>query len=217
LPRFSFAPKNNRQSTLFKETAAVATDAAMKSHSQSSIERSDGVVLTTQRMMLRAVGEVDILPLYEKIFSVPEVMAWVFGGAALSLAESESFVRANFNFKGGPIGLCALIEKARGEIIGFAGLNPCRVLSGDDLEFGFVLAREAWGRGLATEIGRAQLAFGFEQLGRLRLLALASAENAASVGVLEKLGMRHHSDVTPSGRSLRRIYCIDADEWRRQT
>jgi [ribosomal protein S5]-alanine N-acetyltransferase len=89
-------------------------------------------------------------------------------------------------------------------------------LSGDDLEFGFVLAREAWGRGLATEIGRAQLAFGFKQLRRARPLALASRQNAASIRTLEKLGLRHHSDAMPSGRSLRRIYCIDADEWRRQ-
>jgi [ribosomal protein S5]-alanine N-acetyltransferase len=191
-------------------------DAAMNSDSQSSIGPSDGVVLTTRRLTLRAVGEADILQLHEKIFSVPEVMAWAFAGAALSPAESESFVRANFNFKGEPIGLCALVETASGEIIGFAGLNPCHVLSGDDLEFGFVLAREAWGRGLATEIGRAQLAFGFEQLGRARLLGLASAENAASIVVLKKLGMRHHADVTPSGRSSRRLYCIGADEWRRQ-
>jgi RimJ/RimL family protein N-acetyltransferase len=167
-------------------------------------------------MILRAVSEADILPLHEKILSVPEVMAWVFAGAALSLAESESFVRANFNFEGKPIGLCALVEKASGEIVGFAGLNPCPVLSGDDLEFGFVLAREAWGRGLATEIGRAQLAFGFKQLRCARLLALASRQNPASIRTLEKLGLHHYSDAMPSGRSLRRIYRIDADEWHRQ-
>src|ERR1700743_1875766 len=116
----------------------------MSSDSRSSSGRSDGVVLATQRMTLRAVIEADILRLHEKIFSVPEVMRWVFAGATLSLAESESFIRANFNFTGEPIGLCALVEKASGAIIGFAGLNPCHVLSDDDLEFGFVLAREAW-------------------------------------------------------------------------
>jgi RimJ/RimL family protein N-acetyltransferase len=165
-------------------------------------------------MVLRAVCEADISQLYRKIFSVPEVMEWVFAGTTLSLVESESFIRANFNFKAAPIGLCALADKASGEVIGFAGLNPCRILSEDDLEIGFVLAREAWGRGLATEIGRAQLAFGFGRLGRSRLLALASAENAASIRTLEKLGTRYHSDVMPSGRSLRRVYCISANEWR---
>jgi RimJ/RimL family protein N-acetyltransferase len=110
--------------------------------------------------------------------------------------------------------LGVLADKTSGEVIGFAGLNPCEVLSEDDLEIGFVLAREAWGRGLATEIGQAQLAFGFGRLGRARLLALASAQNAASLGTLEKLGMHYHTAVTPSGRSPRRVYCIGADEWR---
>jgi RimJ/RimL family protein N-acetyltransferase len=174
---------------------------------------NDGVVLTTPRMVLRAVGEADISRLHQKIFGVPEVMNWVFAGTVLSSAESESFIRANFNFEAAPVGLCALADRTTDEVIGFAGLNPCRVLSDDDLEFGFVLAREVWGRGLATEIGTAQLALGFERLGRPRMLALASAENAASISTLEKLGMRHHSDVMPPGRSLRRVYCIGAGDW----
>ena len=109
-----------------------------------------------------------------------------------------------------------LADKASGEVIGFAGLNPCQVLADDDLEIGFVLSRKVWGRGLATEIGQAQLAFGFEQLERSRLLALASAQNAASTGTLQKLGMHYHSDVAPSGRSLRRVYYIGANEWRQR-
>jgi RimJ/RimL family protein N-acetyltransferase len=185
----------------------------MSPDSQPSSAVNDGIVLTTPRMVLRAVGEADIPRLYQKILSVPEVMNWVFAGAVLSRAESESFIRENFNFKAAPTGLCVLADKTSGEVVGFAGLNPCQVLSADDLEFGFVLARKAWGRGLATEIGLAQIAFGFEQLGRARLLALASAQNAASLGTLEKLGMHYHSDVTPPGRSPRRVYCIGADEW----
>jgi len=171
------------------------------------------VILTTPRLILRAVVEADISPLYQKIFGVPEVMSWVFAGKALSRAETERFIRANFNPEATPIGLFVLADRASGEVVGFAGLNPCQVLADDDLEFGFVLAREAWGRGLATEIGQAQLAFGFERLGRSRLLALASAENAASIRALQKLGMRHHSDVTSSGRSPRRVYCLGAGEW----
>jgi [ribosomal protein S5]-alanine N-acetyltransferase len=140
-------------------------------------------------MVLRAGRESDIPRLYEKIFSVSEVMSRVFAGTVLSLDETESFVHANFNFRGASIGLCALVDKTGGDVIGFAGLNPCQALSDDDLEIGFVLASEVWGRGPATEIGQAQLALGFEQLGRARLLALASAENAASISTLEKLGM----------------------------
>jgi hypothetical protein len=54
---------------LLQENRRYRYDAPMNSNSQSSSGRSDGVVLTTQRMMLRAVSEADILPLHEKIFS----------------------------------------------------------------------------------------------------------------------------------------------------
>lgn len=173
-------------------------------------------MLTTPRMVLRATVEADILQLYRKIFSVREVMDWVFAGEILSLAQTEQFIRANFNFEAAPTGLCALADKASGEVIGFAGLIPCPVLANDDLELGFVLPRQAWGKGLATEIGLAQLAFGFDRLARPRLLALASEQNVASIRTLEKLGMHHHSDVTPHGRSLRRVYCMRADQSRRR-
>jgi ribosomal-protein-alanine N-acetyltransferase len=186
----------------------------MSSYSQSSPALGDGIVLTTPRMVLRATVEADIPQLYQKIFGVPEVMQWVFAGAALSITRAESFIRANFNFQAASTGLCVLADKTSGEVIGFAGLAPSQVLAADDLEFGFVLAREAWGKGLATEIGLAQIDFGFQQLGRARLLALASASNLASIRTLEKLRMRYHSDVTPPGRSARRVYCIDLEQWR---
>jgi ribosomal-protein-alanine N-acetyltransferase len=170
-------------------------------------------VFRTPRMVLRTAAEADIPQLHQKIFGVPEVMKWVFAGSALSIARSESFIRANFNFEAASTGLCVLTENARGEIIGFAGLTPSQVLAADDLEFGFVLAREAWGKCFATEIGLAQIDFGFRQLKRTRLLALASASNVASIRTLEKLRMRYHSNATPPGRSARRIYCIELEQW----
>jgi ribosomal-protein-alanine N-acetyltransferase len=183
----------------------------MNSYPKSLQVPSDGIVLRTRRMVLRATVEADIFQLHQKIFGVPEVMKWVFAGSALSCASSESFVRANFNFEAAPTGLCVLADKVSGEVIGFAGLSPSQVLSADDLEFGFVLAKEVWGKGLATEIGLAQIAFGLEHLGRTRLLALASPKNVASIKTLKKLGMRYHSDVRPPGRSARQVYFTGFD------
>ena len=92
---------------------------------------------------------------------------------------------------------------------------PWRMMISNSASF-WRVTRDAWGRGLATEIGRAQIALGFEQLGCSRMLALVFAQNAASIRTLEKLGMRYHSAVTPSGRSLRRVYVVGAEDWRRQ-
>lgn len=167
---------------------------------------SEPAILTTPRLRLRATREDDIPALHARVLGDPAVMRHAFGGAAMAHGEAEAFVRAQFNFSNEAIGLSTLVEAAGGEVIGFAGLNRCDVLGADDLEIGFVLARRAWGRGFASEIGAAQLALGFGRLKRARLLALAAPDNAASIRVLEKLGMAPVADVESPGRGARRVF-----------
>lgn len=57
-------------------------------------------------------------------------------------------------------------------------------------ELGYAFAPAAWGRGMATEAGHACLRYGFERLGWETIGAGAQRENAASLRVMEKLGMR---------------------------
>ncbi len=68
------------------------------------------------------------------------------------------------------------------------GSVACRV-QGHAVEMGFVLSRDHWGRGYATEAARAVLewAASFESV--YRIWATCDAENAASARVLEKIGM----------------------------
>ena len=167
-------------------------------------------LIATPRLVLRATVAADIAPLHERVFSDPEVIRYVFSGKPLSADESAKFVRERFNFEGADVGLSTLAERGSGEVIGFAGLLACDALGREDLELGFVLARRAWGRGYATEIGRAQIAFGFTRLRRARLLALADPANEPSRNVIVKLGMRHDRDVVVEGRGARMLYCIEA-------
>jgi len=89
------------------------------------------------------------------------------------------------------LALRATIFKAEGLYIGYAGLYPNFRPGGSvrgEAVLAFCLAREFWGRGLATEAGRAFVGLGFEQLGLKRIVAIADVRNAASIRVLEKLG-----------------------------
>ena len=54
---------------------------------------------------------------------------------------------------------------------------------------GYCFSRSAWGRGYASESGRAMLRFGVTALGLENIWAGCDAENHASIRVLEKLGM----------------------------
>jgi [ribosomal protein S5]-alanine N-acetyltransferase len=174
------------------------------------------VILTTARLILRTATEQDIPVMHARVLGVREVMRYVFQGEPMTLERAERVMRKFFTFDGvtGVTGISVLADRPTGEIIGFAGLVPCEVLGVADLEIGFVLARHAWGRGIATEIGEAQLAFGFEQLNRQRLLGLVDPRNGPSIHVLQKLGLHYLKDVTEPLRASRNVFCIEAEAWR---
>lgn len=67
---------------------------------------------------------------------------------------------------------------------GWTGIAP------DDVAVGCVLDPAHWNRGIATEATRIAIEDFFRRVGRRRVVALASADNPASLRVLEKLGMR---------------------------
>src|SRR2546428_7747364 len=90
------------------------------------------------------------------------------------------------------MGLLATVFKPEGRYIGRCGLYPHRdhdnlVIPGEGV-LAFYLARPYWGRGLATEAGRAFVDFGFGELRLSRILASVDDRNAASLRVLGKLG-----------------------------
>jgi len=73
--------------------------------------------------------------------------------------------------------------------IGWAGLQP---LDGSaEIEVGYAFRKADWGRGFATEVAAAVVQWGFEERSLDRIVAVASAENAGSRRVMDKLGMRY--------------------------
>jgi [ribosomal protein S5]-alanine N-acetyltransferase len=56
---------------------------------------------------------------------------------------------------------------------------------------GYLLRRDRWGRGLATEAARACLAAAFDGLGAEEIVAVADVGNHASLRVLRKVGFVH--------------------------
>lgn len=73
-----------------------------------------------------------------------------------------------------------------GELIGVCSLFATPLRS----EIGYWFARAVWGRGIATETGRALLAYGFGTLGLPLIHYRAFADNHASQRVAQKLGFR---------------------------
>jgi len=84
-------------------------------------------------------------------------------------------------------GLYRVARKADGEPMGICGLVKRDWLG--DVDLGFAFLPEYRGRGYAREAAHAALAHGHEQLGLQRIVAITDPQNAASISLLERLGM----------------------------
>lgn len=85
-------------------------------------------------------------------------------------------------------------EAARVRLIGGIGFEP---VAGAPHEFGYWITPDAWGRGYATEAGRAVVQMARHALGVQRLAAGHFIDNPASGRVLRKLGFRATGSVVP--------------------
>jgi len=103
--------------------------------------------------------------------------------------------------------LCSLERREDGRIVGRAGFllwDPeTWEIPGDETELGWLLAREHWGRGYATEAALALRDWAFGERGLTRLISLINHENLRSIRVAERIGERYERDVeirgTPGG------------------
>src|ERR1051325_9962683 len=86
-------------------------------------------------------------------------------------------------------GRWCLVEKEGGGVVGSCGFWALAETGAGD--FGYLFARDRWGRGYATEAGRAALRHGFRRLGFVEVVARVEPANAASRRVLERLGFEY--------------------------
>ena len=89
----------------------------------------------------------------------------------------------------------AIIDKRLEKFAGLCGWRS----SGGKPELLYVLTKEVWGRGLATEAAGACLRYGFEELHFDSAIAVTRPEHHASRRVLEKIGMSFEGVMSHSG------------------
>ncbi len=148
--------------------------------------------LATERLLLRALRQEDAARLLE-IYGDEEVVLFYDLPPLGALAEAKALLETFCSrFEAGTGVRWGIVERASGRLIGDCGFNRWR-RDNRSADIGYLLAREAWGRGLATEAGRALLTFAFELEHPFRLnriVATVDPRNVASRNVLTKLGLR---------------------------
>ena len=135
-------------------------------------------ILKTNRLMLRPAREGDHVDLH-KAFSDPEAMRYWSTLPHTDLFQTQHFVEGMIWLK--PEDGEDFIVERDGEVIGKAGFWRWP-------EIGFILVREHWGQGLASEATRALIEYGFETRNLPEIVADVDPNNAASIRLLEKLG-----------------------------
>ena len=148
-----------------------------------------GVVIGTERLLLRRFGPGDVEPLAAILLDA-EVARWLGPADAGRDDVARAIDRYERHWRRYGFGRLAVVDRATGALVGRVGVmrEPAWTATECKDEIGWALDRARWGEGLATEAAAAALRDAFERVRLGRVISFALPANRASIRVMEKLG-----------------------------
>ncbi len=152
--------------------------------------RMDFVNLETARLILRHFTDADLVP-FMAYRNDPDVARYQ-GWEGISEAEAHAFIEEQKLVQPGVPGQWFQIAIALKETGMLAGDCALKIDEHDErqAEIGYTLARAYQGKGIAAEAVSRVLDYAFRTLELHRVIAITDCENAASIALLERLGLR---------------------------
>ncbi len=146
-------------------------------------------ILETERLVLCRLSADDAAFIVE-LLNDPSFLRYIGDKGVRTLDDARDYILngpvASYEKHG--FGLSLVRLKPAGTRIGICGLLQRESL--EDVDIGFAFLPEFQGQGYGTESARAVMAHGTKVLGIPRIVAVTSPDNAASIHVLEKLGLK---------------------------
>ena len=146
-------------------------------------------VLETQRLVLRRLCADDAEFILE-LLNQPSFLRYIGDKGVRNAEDAIRYIQtgpvASYDRFG--FGLYLVELKESGVSIGMCGLLKRDSLP--DVDVGFAFLPGYWSQGFAFEAAAAVMAYGREVLGLRRIVAITSLDNAASIKLLEKIGLR---------------------------
>jgi RimJ/RimL family protein N-acetyltransferase len=168
------------------------------------------VELETERLILRMFREDDI-ERYASICADPEVMRYLGDGKTLTRAEAwrqMAMIVGHWQLRG--YGIWAVEERKSKDLVGRVGFfNP---EGWPGFELGWVLGREYWGKGYASEGARRALDYAFTEMKRDHVISLIHPDNRGSMRVAERIGEQLEGKTEIFGHEVV-VYGIDRAGW----
>lgn len=160
-------------------------------------------ILTTDRCLVRETRAEDLNALYE-IYSEPSVTQYT-EGLYPQRAQEEAYLKDYtenmyyfYNY-----GVWTICDRTTGQVIGRAGFSNREGY--ENPELGFVIGVPWQRQGYATEVCKALLEYGKEELGFEQVQMLVMPENEVSLRLAGNLGFHRQDQVTWGGSLYERL------------
>lgn len=150
------------------------------------------IFIETERLILREIVASDVQRMF-LLDSNQDVMKYLGAKTLTTPHESlQTIEKIRKQYRETGIGRWAVIEKKSDLLIGWSGLKLLTESVNNFknvYEIGYRFLPESWGKGYATEAGKAVLEYGFAQMNLDKIYACAVIENQGSNVILkDKLG-----------------------------
>jgi RimJ/RimL family protein N-acetyltransferase len=154
--------------------------------------RREGVllrVLETQRLILRRLSD-DDAEFILRLLNEPSFRKNIGDKGVRSIADALEYIKSGpvASYEQFGFGIYLVTLKETGESMGICGLIKRESLA--DVDVGFAFLPSYWSKGYAIEAASAVVSYGKQVFGLSRIIAITTPDNAGSIKVLEKLGLR---------------------------
>ncbi len=176
-------------------------------------------ILTTARLRLEPFDDAHIDGL-NVMDADEEVMRYITGRVQTRQETVESVERVKKRWRQCGFSWWSFIALSSGDVVGAGCIQHLRRQGTEPdpacpLEIGWRLRRDRWRQGLASEAAIAMADFAFQKLNAGVLYAVCHPDNAASAGVMIKLGMRYRGIERWYEKELA-TYEITSEEWNKR-
>jgi RimJ/RimL family protein N-acetyltransferase len=163
--------------------------------------QSDAVVLETERLSLRKLNLEDAGFIFE-LLNEPAFVRFIGDRGIKTLDDARAYLikgpLASYERFG--FGSWLVQFKTSGEALGMCGLVKRDTLA--DIDIGYAFLERFWLKGYASESAAAVKTYGMQVLGIKRLVAIADPDNAGSIKVLEKIGLKFERMIRLAGDNI---------------
>ncbi len=166
--------------------------------------------LTSKRLGF-SVWSMDDFDLAKSLWGDPDVTKLI-GGVYSDEMITARLKREILTQRDHQVQYWPIFELPTDDFIGVCGLTPYNLENGI-YELGFHLKKKFWGKGIASEAGRAAIEYGHQRLGISHFFAGHNPKNTASGKVLFKLGFSYTHDefYPPTGLNHPSYYLTKLD------